>query len=150
MRLGELLIQKKLLTQKQLDEALEAQKITKDFLGTILVRYHLVKEDDLLKVLSEQFNMPMMQLQFQAIDWQVAMRFTPSVVIDHMMLPIRQEGHTLTLAIVNPLDADGMSRIEEQAKGLLIRPALVTLSEMKQALKTFNEHLAVKIKKMLQ
>jgi len=47
-------------------------------------------------------------------------------------------------------DAEGMSRVEEQAKGFLVRPVLVTMSEMKQALKIFNDHLAVKIKKMLQ
>ncbi|HTL71280.1 MAG TPA: hypothetical protein VL404_08330, partial [Candidatus Eisenbacteria bacterium] len=142
--------QKKLLTQEQLEKALEAQKITKDFLGALLVRYRLISEEDLLKVLSEQFNIPAMQLQWQAIDWQLAMRYTPSVVVDHMILPVQQKGQTITVALVNPLDAEGMSRIEDQSKGFMVIPVLVTMSEMKRALKTFNEHMALKIKKMLE
>ena len=150
MLLGELLIKKKLIAQEQLSEALKEQKITRDFLGAILVRYHMVSETDLLRALSEQFNIPVLQLEWQAVDWQLAMRFTPSVIVDHMMLPVRQEGNRLTVAIINPLDAEGMIRIEEQARGLLIRPVLVTMSEMRQALKTFHEHIALKIKQMLQ
>src|SRR5438105_839926 len=115
MRLGELLIQKKLITQAQVDSALEQQKLSRDFLGLILVRSGFIREEDLVKVLSEQFHMPVVDLKTQFIDWDLAMRFTPAVVVDHQCLPLFQDDRGITVAILNPLDVQAISKLEEQA-----------------------------------
>lgn len=150
MLLGELLIQKKLLTKSQLDAALAQQKFTKEFLGFILVKSGIIREEDLLQVLSEQFHMPCIQLKYQPIDWSVAMRFTASLVVDHQCLPIRQDDSGITVAIVNPLDVAALSKVEEQARGTRIRPVLVAMSDMKEALKLYQDQMAAKIKRLLE
>ncbi len=148
--IGEILIQKKLLKKDQLTLALEEQKGTREFLGAILIRKGFVSEGDLLKVLSEQFNLPTIDLKFTKIDWAVASRFTASLVIDHECLPFRQDDLGLTVAIVNPLDAQAVSLVEEQVKGVRVRLVLASQSDMREALKIYREHNAARIKKLLE
>ncbi len=150
MLLGELLIQKKLLTKSQLDTALEEQKATRDFLGAILVRRRMILEQDLMRVLSEQFRMPCLELKPDLIDWTVAMRFTPSLVVDHLCLPFKQDDSGVTIAIANPLDAEAVSRCEEQVKGTRVKPVLVSMADIQRALKAYNERMADRIKKLLE
>jgi hypothetical protein len=150
MKLGELLIQKKLLTQELLDVALEEQKVNKDFLGLILVRSKAIREEDLIRVLSEQFHIPIIDLKRQPIDWNLAMRFSPSIVVDHQCLPVFQSEREITVALLNPLDVAAISRVEEQAQGLRVRTVLVTAADMQQALMTYNGKMQEKIRKMLE
>ena len=150
MLLGELLVQKKLLRKEDLAAALEEQAGTKEFLGSILVKMRFIKEADLLKVLSEQFHMPNMALKSELVDWDVAMRFTSSMVMDHQCLPLHQDDTGITVAIVNPLDAMAISLVEEQAKGVRVRSVLVSASDMAEMLKLYKEKMAEKIKKLLQ
>jgi type IV pilus assembly protein PilB len=150
MKLGELLIQKKLLTKSQLDCALEEQRLSKDFLGLILVRSKMIREEDLIRVLSEQFHIPIIDLKRQPIDWSLAMRFSPSIVVDHQCLPFFQSEREITVALLNPLNAGAISRVEEQAQGLRIRTVLVTAADMQQALLTYNAKMLEKIRKMLE
>src|SRR5438552_269758 len=53
MLLGETLIKKNMITPAQLKEALEEQKKTRQFLGSILVRKKFIEIKDLVKVLSD-------------------------------------------------------------------------------------------------
>lgn len=148
MKLGELLIQKKLLTQAQLDIALEEQKISKHFLGFILLRSNFIREEDLVQVLSGQFHMPIVDLKHQSIDWELAMRFSPSIVMDHKCLPFLQTEREITVALLNPLDAEAISRIEEQAKGLRVRLVLAMSEDMQRLLLIYNTKRQEKINKM--
>jgi type IV pilus assembly protein PilB len=148
--LGDFLIQKKLLKKDQLSLALEDQKGTREFLGEILVRKGFISEEDLLKALSEQFNLPSVDLRRQNIDWAVASRFTASLVIDHDCLPFRQDDLGLTVAIVNPLDAQAVSMVEEQIKGVRVRLVLASQSDMREVLKVYRKHNALHIKKLLE
>ncbi|MFH1191785.1 MAG: hypothetical protein V1670_06295, partial [Candidatus Omnitrophota bacterium] len=56
--LGELLVKKSLATQQEVNEALKESSDNGDMLGKILVSQGIIKENDLLKVLAEQFNLP--------------------------------------------------------------------------------------------
>lgn len=148
--LGEALIKKNLLKPDQLTLALEEQKSTREFLGAILIRKGFITEGDLLKVLSEQFNLPTVELWHEKIDWAVASRFTASLVVDHECLPFRQDDLGLTVAIVNPLDAQAISVVEDQMKGVRVRLVLASRSDMQNALKIYREHNAARVKKLLE
>ena len=62
-KLGDLLLEKRLVTIQQLEDAVKKQKEQKLPLGALLVREGLVKEDDLVQVLGVQ-----MRLERRAID----------------------------------------------------------------------------------
>lgn len=148
--LGELLIRKGLLNDGQLALALEEQKATREFLGAVLVRMGLLREEDLLKVLSEQFHLPFVDMKRQPVDWAVAGRFTASLVVDHQCLPFRHDESGLTVAIVNPLDAQAVSMVEEQMKNVRVRLVLVSQADMQAALKIYRQNNAARIKKLLE
>lgn len=150
MLLGELLIQKKLLTKAQLEAALDEQSGTREFLGSILVKRRFIREEELLTVLSEQFHIPLIKLSPTAVDWDVAVRFTSSLVVDHLSLPYRQDEKGVWLAVVDPLDAQAVSMTEEQAKGQHVRTALISRGEMEELIRIYKAKMAERIKKLLQ
>ena len=75
--LGEIFVGKKLITSDQLKMALAEQSLTKEFLGRILLKYKWINEKDLLVTLSEQFNLPLVDLKGQYIDWKIAQDLAP-------------------------------------------------------------------------
>ena len=150
MLLGEYLIKKKLITEQQLQMALEEQKITSDFLGVILMKKNYIKEEDLMEALSDQFNIPFVELRLNAIDWNAALRFNSELVIDHSCLPVREDENTLWIAINNPLDAFAISESERLARPKGVRLVLVSSKEMKAALVVYKEKAALRLKKSLE
>jgi len=71
IRIGDLLIEKKLITEVQLTTALEEQKKTRRKLGKTLIDLSFIKETQLLHLLSEQLGIPYLNLQQTAIDANV-------------------------------------------------------------------------------
>ena len=114
-RLGELLIEKGLLSQAQLAAALQEQRASKEFLGALCVRKGWVSEDALLDALAEQFGMPRVHLDQERLDGNVAKHFSPALLKDHHCVPLRLEGQAVVVAIANPLDAWAVSELEHAA-----------------------------------
>ncbi len=149
MLLGELLISKKLITQEQLDAALEEQKETGDFLGKILLKRRSLKEHDLVRALSEQFGIPLLSLKPTDIDWNVALKFTTPLIVEHQCFPYKKDVMGVWVAVVNPLDVQAVSKIEDLVKPERVRTVLVTTVEMAEILKTYKEKISGNIKKLL-
>ena len=149
MMLGEILIQRGLITPTKLEMALEEQRQTREFLGALLVRRKYLREEDLIKALSEQFEIPHITLKNEYIDWDVAMRFSAALVTEHAFLPIRSTENGITVAITNPLDATGISRVEREANGQPVRLVLVSTEDMRDAVKRWSEKAAARVKKNL-
>lgn len=114
-RLGEMLIGKGLLTSGQLEHALKEQQSTRELLGAILVHRGWVKEEDVLRTLGEQMDMPYVRLAEQAIDWTLSSRFSSTLLTDHACFPLRMEGEWLIAVIADPLDAWAVSELEKEA-----------------------------------
>ena len=150
MMIGELLVKKGLITQEQLDMALEEQKIISDFLGAILIRKNFIKESDLLGALSTQYNIPHVELRLDAIDWNAAMRFNLDLVVEHSCLPIREDDNMLWIAITNPLDAHAISESERLARPKGVHLVLISSKEMEKALQIYKEKMAYRLKKSLE
>ena len=88
-QLGEILIERGLITPQQLKEALEEQRRTNAFLGAILVKRGYIKEESLLKALSEQFRIPFVSLRGKYINWSIAGQFSTSLVLDLQCFPLK-------------------------------------------------------------
>ena len=141
-RLGELLMGKGLLSAGQLDQALQEQRANGELLGAILVRKKWVKEEDLLKALGEQMDIPYVRLASQTVDWMLANRFSPTLLTEHLCFPIRIEGRSLVVAIADPLDAWAMSELEKEAanRGWKLQLALAAGQEIHDALAKAKQH----------
>ena len=124
-RLGELLRERGMITQGQLEHALAQQRSTGEFLGTLLLKLGVVTEQQLLEALSEQFGIPCEHLELEQVDWSLAKQFAPSALEGGKCFPIRATEHSITVAIINPLDALALSAMEKAAGMRAVKPVLV-------------------------
>ncbi|HYB22052.1 MAG TPA: type II secretion system protein GspE, partial [Thermodesulfobacteriota bacterium] len=67
-RLGELLVNNGLITPKQLEEALQEQKISGNKLGSSLVKLGYISEKNLVSFLSRHYGVPAIDLNEIQID----------------------------------------------------------------------------------
>ncbi len=148
-KIGEILIEKGLITLEQLNSALYEQTRTKEFLGKILLDKDQIKESDLLTVLSEQFDIPIISLKDKYIDWEFISSFGSSLVLDHKCFVLKKDTWSVTFAITNPLDAWVLKKIEEVARGLKIKLVLVCQSDMLEAIQRYQQYLNANIIKLL-
>lgn len=137
--LGELLVSKGLITQQQLQGALEEQRQTKEFLGTLLMRKGWLRRQDFLQTFSEQMGLPLVSLSSVRVDWVVARKFSPTAVVDHRSLPIAMDRASVTVAVVNPLDVWGVEAIEREAGGRKIRLVLISEEDFASALAQYRK-----------
>lgn len=149
-RIGEILVEKGLITEGQLFDALSEQKVNSTFLGSILVSRNLISSKDLVSALSDQFGIPVVELKDQYIDMELARKFPSSILLDHKSFPIRTEDNTITFAIVNPLDAIAMSVIEEQSKPSAVKFVLVDEEELKVVLQNYRHYISQSIQRLLR
>ncbi len=103
-RLGQVLLQEGLLTREQLAQALAEQKTTKHRLGYLLVKMGLVQELDITKVLARQYRMPAVDLSRFEVDPKIVKLIPSDMAIKNVVLPLKREGRTLTVAMADPTD----------------------------------------------
>ncbi len=124
VRLGELLIKKNLLTQSQLEEALQAQVIFGGKLGTVLIEMGLISEDKLAEVLANLLNIPCAKPgQLQNISEDVIKIISHELAEKHKVVPVAVNGKKLTLAMANPHDLKSVDEISFRT-GYIIQPVL--------------------------
>ncbi len=100
--IGEILIQKKLIDWKQLEEALSEQKRTREFLGEVLVRKQYIPRFLLYRALAERHAIPFVDLSNIFIDPKAIEKIPESIVRKYGILPIELQGKTMVLGISNP------------------------------------------------
>ncbi|MEG1873532.1 MAG: type II secretion system protein GspE, partial [Ruthenibacterium sp.] len=98
-KLGEILLHAGVLTQQQLDDALEAQKVTKNRLGAQLIESGVLSERQLCEALQSQLHLQYVDLQSTPIDASVAALVPESMALASAMLPFDAKGGRLQLAV---------------------------------------------------
>ena len=116
MKLGDILIKYGLITQEQLETALEAQKEFKTRVGRTLVRLGYVSEDDINWALSNQLDVPYVHLNINMIDKVVARSVSREVLELYQMIPIARIGSDLTLVMADPTDIQAIEAIKAITK----------------------------------
>ncbi len=103
-RLGEILLREGLVTREQLSQALTEQKNTKHRLGYVLVKLGLVQELEITKVLARQYRMPAVDLTRFEVDPKIIKLVPAEMATKSIVLPLKREGRTLTVAMADPTD----------------------------------------------
>jgi len=124
IKLGELLIKKNLLTQAQLEEALQAQVIFGGTLGTILIEMGLISENVLAEILANLINIPCLKPdQLENIPEHVIKIISPELAEKHKVVPVAVNGKKLTLAMESPHDLKSIDEISFRT-GYIVQPIL--------------------------
>jgi type IV pilus assembly protein PilB len=103
-RLGDLLLTEGLVTPSQLQAALAEQKGGSHRLGYILVKQGVVDELELTRVLARQYRMPAVDLSKFVVDPKLVPLIPPDLAAKRIVMPLRREGRTLTVAVADPTD----------------------------------------------
>jgi type IV pilus assembly protein PilB len=101
-RLGELLVRKGLITTKQLDSALQEQRLSGNKLGISLVKLGFMTEKQLVSFLSKHYGVPAIDLSEVEVDPEAVKLIPADVVYKYQILPIKRIGSTLRMAMADP------------------------------------------------
>ncbi len=103
-RLGEMLIDAKVITPEQLETALRVQRESGSRLGEVLVGLGYITEVQLAETLAEQLGIPYLRLVDVKIDPRVARLISKEMAARYRVVPIAEEDGRLVLAMSDPLD----------------------------------------------
>ncbi|MDH4157462.1 MAG: ATPase, T2SS/T4P/T4SS family [candidate division Zixibacteria bacterium] len=132
-KIGDLLVEKGLLTAGQLDECLKEQAVSGKRLGEILVEKQCITESELIETISERLSIPRVSLDQMVIDPKVVQRVPVDVARRYLLIPIFEIANTLTLAMADPLNIIAIDEIK-YITGRNIKRAIAAASEIKGAI----------------
>ncbi len=138
--LGESLVEKGVITEEQLRQVkLEARADAKP-LRKILTKKGLISEEDLAAFLSQQFNVPFVDLSNYLIDPEIIDLIPEYLARKYLLIPILRIGNDLTVAMVEPSDIFAIDQLHIKT-GLNIESALAAETEIKKAI---DQHYSAK------
>ena len=132
-KLGELLIKENLITQAQLQEALDHQGANGGRLGSSLVKLGVLSEDEITTVLSRQYGIPSINLAYFEVDPSVIKLIPMETALKYQVLPLSRVGSSLTLAMVDPTNVFAMDDIKFMT-GFNIEPVVASESAITEAI----------------
>jgi hypothetical protein len=133
--LGEILLERGLVTREQLEQALRVQVGGMRRLGSILVRMKLIKGDDLTEALSAQLKLPIVKVEdeFRESARKVLPRY---LCHKYSVLPLSLESNNVVrLAMADPLDGHAVADVENYT-GYAVQPVLAKLDDIEHAIPT--------------
>jgi len=133
MRLGEILIERRLISAEDLDRALELQRERGDKIGKILVDLGFVATRDVLSALSEQLQVPILAIEGPPAVSPETETLSPRFLRQFKCIPVALHDHTVTLAMADPLDFETRSAVET-CTGLAVQPGLAPEQEILDAI----------------
>ncbi len=109
--LGDLLVERGLLTADQLQGALAEQKLSGEFLGTVLMRLGVVPKATLLPILAEQLGMPYVHLDEVPIEPEAIAKVPPRFASHYQLMPLSLSNNVLQVAIADPFDVQTLDEL---------------------------------------
>ncbi|MCK4464058.1 MAG: hypothetical protein KAU58_07085 [Candidatus Omnitrophica bacterium] len=110
--LGQLLLERKLITKEQLEKALEIQKEQAGLIGQILVSLGYVKEEEIAHAITVQYGYPYLPLNNYEFNKDVVKIIPANVAKQYGLVAIDKLGNMLTVAMCNPLNIQAVEDIE--------------------------------------
>jgi general secretion pathway protein E len=133
MRLGEILIERQLIEQEDLDRALEIQKGRGEKLGKILIELGFVATRDVLAALSDQLAIPLITLDGPPPSIPEIEGLAPRFMRQSRFMPVGIEDSTLTVAMADPLDFETIAAVRGFT-GMKVDVALANEQEILDAI----------------
>jgi len=112
LKLGELLLNEKMVTPAQLEEALKNQVVYGIKLGSSLVEMGYVDEETLARLLSRKLGVPCVgRKELLEVPRALIRSFPRELVEAHHVVPLKLEGNRLSLAMSDPTDFNAIEEI---------------------------------------
>lgn len=102
MKLGELLLQKGIIKEEQLNIALSVQKITGQVLGKTLISLGFITPSELAEVLAFQHRMEYIEVRNFPIESYLLEKFPKDITAKAKFLPLAEEDGYVKIAVTDP------------------------------------------------
>ncbi len=111
--LGQILLGAGLLTEAQLETALQKHFETGQRLGQCLISMNLVSSEDVGRMLEKRLNVPYFSLRKWRPSREILRTFTLDFIEAHRVVPVEVTGGMIKLAMCDPFDLKLLDRIEQ-------------------------------------
>ncbi|MBI5640260.1 MAG: Flp pilus assembly complex ATPase component TadA, partial [Nitrospirae bacterium] len=132
-KLGSVLLEERLVTQKQLDEALILQPVNKKKLGDILVEMGFLTDKQISEALAGQLGMPLVGCSGLKATNEVLAIIPRDMAEKKSVFPLHIDGKRLTLAMADPFDFQCIDDLSFST-GLIVVPCVAAKSDIQSAI----------------
>jgi len=136
LRLGDILIEKKIIAPEDLKRALAEQQRTGELLGRLLIKMGFITEKQMLQALAEQQGIAFVDLKKTKIEENAIKSVPAKLAWYYKIMPVSIDGNVLTVAISNPFDMWPMDDLETNL-GYRIEKILATSADIHEAINRF-------------
>ena len=130
-KLGEMLVEAKLLTDEQLNQALTDHKKSGLKLGKYLMQQGTLTEYQIISVLSQQLKIEKYHPDKYPVDINLVQIVPSDIAQKYQVAPLKKKGHLLTIAMVDPVDINAQDAIE-MLNNHEVEPVVCTERELNQ------------------
>jgi len=132
-RIGDILLERRLLNEETLNKALVIQQKTGEKLGDILYKMGAITEEDLYSVLAEIYNVPYVDLDTVSIDSELVKLIPEHISRRYKLVPLKIEGDKIVVGMSNPVNIYALDDVRI-ITGREVEPALVSETQIEKAL----------------
>ncbi len=136
MSIAEVLLEKGLIRPEDLAEAMDLRKKDGTRLDRALVQLGRITEELMLKVMSEQLSIPLVDLTKVTIDVETLRSLPAKLVYRKNLVPVSRQNGTLTVATCDPFDLYAFDEVR-LLTNLEVQPALAPEEEIKKVIKAY-------------
>ncbi len=134
--LGEILKDAGIITEEELNRALQEQKSTHERLGKILIKNKYATEEEILNALGKQFGMEVISLTKDKIDEDVLDTISPPFAHLYKVMPVERKGEVLTVALADPLNVHALDDLRLIVDGP-VKPVIASEEEVMKAIEKY-------------
>lgn len=136
LRLGEILLQRKMITRSQLEQALSMHRNEGIYVGEALIKLDYLKEVDIVVALVVQCGLPYIAVNKYDVDRETLSLVPEEMVYKHKIIPLDCIGNVLSIVMSNPLSrqvCDELEKVTDRKIAFFIS----TQTEIEQAIQRF-------------
>ena len=135
--LGELLIERGIITRQQVEKTLDYQHNHPGVLfGETLITLGYANEENIAQALTCQYGFPYLPLSSYEIDPEVIRSVPANLCEQFCLIPIDKIGKSLTISIANPLNVKAVQDVE-LITGCTVQAFVSTTTDIRRAIKKY-------------
>jgi len=135
-QLGELLLERKIINEAQLQKGLQVQKEKGGLFGSILVLLGYATEEQIAQALTTQFGFPYLPLANYEVDSSIVKLIPENVSSQYNLIAIDKIGNSLTVAMSDPLNIHAIEDVE-LITNCKVQVFVSTQTDIKEAIKRY-------------
>ncbi|MDY6796781.1 MAG: type IV-A pilus assembly ATPase PilB [Actinomycetota bacterium] len=135
-KLGQILVKHKIISEEQLQEALDKQRDSGESLGRVLIDMKMVSEGALTSILARQIGLKYVDLANYDVDISASSLVDAEVARRYNLIPVGFDGDKLMVAMADPTNVFALDDVRIMT-GMQIEPMVATKEDITSAINRY-------------